>query len=238
MSIGNLVIVGASGHGKVIADIARLNGYEEIVFLDDDTSIHTCAGYPVIGKTDDYGKVKSDNFRNAKAADVVIAIGNCTIRETIQQRFEQHGFPIATLVHPQAVVAESAELGDGTVIMAGAVVNPFARLGKGCIVNTCASVDHDCVVADYVHVAVGAHLCGTVSVGAHTWIGAGAVVSNNVSVCADCMIGAGAVVVKDVEEAGTYVGMPAGKITYSLKMSEIEEGIQNWEKLKKENNAK
>lgn len=166
MSIGNLVIVGASGHGKVIADIARLNGYEEIVFLDDDTSVHTCAGYPVIGKTDDYGKVQPGNFRNAKAVDVVIAIGNSTIRETIQRRFEQQGFPIATLVHPQAVV------------------------------------------------------------------------SNNVSVCADCMIGAGAVVVKDVVEAGTYVGVPAGKITYSLKMSEIEEDIQNWEKLKKENNAK
>ena len=117
--------------------------------------------------------------------------------------------------------------------MAGAVANPFARLGKGCIVNTCVAVDHDCVVADYVHVAVGSHLCGTVSVGAHTWIGAGAVVSNNVSVCADCMIGAGAVVIKDVVEAGTYVGVPAGKITYSLKMSEIEEDIQNWENLKK-----
>lgn len=166
MSIGNLVIVGTSGHGKVIADIARLNGYEEIVFLDDDTSIHTCAGYPVIGKTDDYGKVQPDNFRNAKTVDVVIAIGNCTIWETIQRRFEQQGFPIATLVHPQAVVAESAELGAGTVVMAGAVV------------------------------------------------------------------------VKGVVEAGTYVGVPAGKITYSLKMSEIEEDIQNWEHLKKENNAK
>lgn len=94
MSIGNLVIVGTSGHGKVIADIARLNGYEEIVFLDDDTSIHTCAGYPVIGKTDDYGKVQPDNFRNAKATEVVIAIGNSTIRETIQRRFEQQGFPV------------------------------------------------------------------------------------------------------------------------------------------------
>lgn len=79
---------------------------------------------------------------------------------------------------------------------------------------------------------------GTVSVGTHTWIGAGAVVSNNVSVCADCMIGAGAAVVKDVVEAGTYVGVPAGKITYSLKMSEIEEDIQNWENLKKGHNAK
>ena len=78
--------------------------------------------------------------------------------------------------------------------------------------NTCASVDHDCEVRDYVHVAVGAHLCGTVEVGAYTWIGAGATVSNNVSICPECMIGAGAVVVKDIVEAGTYVGVPAGRV--------------------------
>ena len=98
------------------------------------------------------------------------------------------------------------------MIMAGAVINPYAKLGKGCIVNTCASVDHDCEVRDYVHVAVGAHLCGTVEVGAYTWIGAGATVSNNISICPECMIGAGAVVVKDIVEAGTYVGVPAGRV--------------------------
>lgn len=98
------------------------------------------------------------------------------------------------------------------VIMAGAVINPYVQLGKGCIVNTRASVDHDCNVGDYVHVAVGAHLCGTVEVGAYTWIGAGATVSNNVSICPECMIGAGAVVVKNLEEKGTYVGVPAGRV--------------------------
>ena len=98
-----------------------------------------------------------------------------------------------------------------TVIMAGAVVNPGASVGKGCIVNTCSSVDHDCRVGDYVHIAVGAHLCGTVAVGEGTWIGAGSTVSNNVSVCGECMIGAGAVVVRDITEAGTYLGVPAKK---------------------------
>lgn len=102
-------------------------------------------------------------------------------------------------------MAESAKLDTRTVVMAGAVVNPFTRLGKDCIVNTCVSANHDCVVADYVYVECGAQLCRTVSVGVHIRIGAVAVVSNNVSVCADCMIGTGAVVVKDVVEDGTYV---------------------------------
>lgn len=227
--LSRLVIVGASGHGKVIADIAKLNGYDDIVFLDDDEAVTECAGYPVIGRSCDFSKVEKD---------VVIAIGNAKIRSRIQEQYESRGFHPVTLIHPNATVADSAQIGVGSVIMAGSVINPYAKLGKGGIVNTCASVDHDCEVGDYVHVAVGAHLCGTVSVGAYTWIGAGATVSNNISICPECMIGAGAVVVKNIEEAGVYVGVPAGKISYSMEMSEIEEDIQNWEKLKKEYNAK
>ena len=201
--LSRLVIVGASGHGKVIADIAKLNGYKEIVFLDDNEAVDECAGYPVVGSSCDFTKVEKD---------VVIAIGNAKIRSRIQEQYESQGFHLVTLIHPGATIADSAEIGAGSVIMAGAVINPYAKLGKGCIVNTCASVDHDCVLGDYVHVAVGAHLCGTVEVGAYTWIGAGATVSNNISICPECMIGAGAVVVKDLDEKGTYVGVPAGSV--------------------------
>lgn len=93
--------------------------------------------------------------------------------------------------------------------MAGAVINSGVRIGRGCIINTCSSADHDCDMGDYVHIAVGSHLCGTVSVGDETWIGAGATVSNNISICSECMIGAGAVVTRDITEKGTYVGVPA-----------------------------
>ena len=193
-----LTIIGASGHGKVVADIARLNGYDEIEFLDDDPALHECAGYPVVGNSDMASDVDSDVF---------VAIGNASIRRRVMEGLDEKSFP--TLVHPSASIAGSATLGAGTVVMAGAVVNPDATVGRGCIVNTCASVDHDCVVGDYVHVAVGAHLCGTVSVGDGTWVGAGATVSNNLSVCAGVTIGAGATVVSDVGEPGTYVGCPA-----------------------------
>lgn len=196
-----LAIIGASGHGKVVADIARKNGYKEIVFLDDDESIHECGGYPVIGKSSEAGTID---------ADVIIGIGNAGVRKQIQESIPDE--KMVKLIHPDAVVAEDVAIGKGTVVMAGAVINSGARIGKGCIINTCSSVDHDCKVGDYVHIAVGSHLCGTVSVGDGTWIGAGATVSNNISICPDCMIGAGAVIVKNIDSAGTYMGVPARRI--------------------------
>ena len=193
-----LAIIGASGHGKVVADIARKNGYSEIVFLDDDERIHECGGYPVTGKSAEAGMID---------ADVIVGIGNASVRRRIQESIPDE--KLITLIHPDAVVAEDIVIGTGTVVMAGTVINPGARIGKGCIINTCSCVDHDCEVGDYVHIAVGSHLCGTVSVGNETWIGAGATVSNNVSICSNCMIGAGSVVVKNIDLAGTYFGVPA-----------------------------
>ena len=197
-----LVIIGASGHGKVIADIAKKNGYEEILFLDDNDKLESCAGYPVVGKSEEVYGYK---------CDVAIGIGNAKIRKRIQNELEKAGVSLPVFVHPSAAIADGVTIGVGTVVVAGAVINPGAQIGKGCIINTCASVDHDCVVGDYVHVSVGAHLAGTVVVGECTWIGIGAVVSNNLNVAANCMIGAGATVVGNIEEEGTYVGTPAKK---------------------------
>lgn len=193
-----LAIIGASGHGKVIADIAKKNGYTDIVFLDDNEDVHECGGYSVIGKSSEAGRLN---------ADLIIGIGNAEVRKRIQESVSKER--LATLIHPAAVVAEDVVLGAGTVVMAGAVINSGARIGRGCIINTCSSVDHDCILGDYVHMAVGSHLCGTVIVGSQTWIGAGAIVSNNISVCSNCMIGAGAVIVKNIEESGKYIGVPA-----------------------------
>lgn len=196
-----LAIIGASGHGKVIADIARRIGYSEIVFFDDDESIHECGGYPVVGKSSEAGTID---------VNVIVGIGNAGVRERIQESVDEN--KIVTLIHPDAVVADDVVIDAGTVVMAGAVINPGTHIGKGCIINTCSSVDHDCTVGDYVHVAVGSHLCGTVTVGDGTWIGAGATVSNNISICSDCMIGAGAVIVNDIKKSGTYVGVPAKRV--------------------------
>lgn len=193
-----LVIIGASGHGKVIADIALKKGYDEIVFLDDNKSLTECVGFPVVGKTSEAASVQGDK---------IIAIGNAKIRERMQSTINT-----VTLIHPDAVISRRVEIGEGSVVMAGVVINSDAVIGRGCIINTGASVDHDCVIDDFAHVSVGAHVAGTCHIGERTWIGAGATVSNNVNICSDCMVGAGAVVIKDIEKAGTYVGVPAEQV--------------------------
>lgn len=194
-----LVIIGASGQGRVCADIARLVGYQQIIFLDDGDA--PCAA----GKVNDYP-------RYLQEADFFVAIGNCAVRRKLQTGLEENGASIATLIHPSAVVARDVSVGRGTAIMAGAVVNPGTVLGCGCIVNTCASVDHDCCVGDFVHIAVGASVCGTVCLEEESWIGAGAVIIQGLSICAGCMLGAGTVVVKSITEKGTYLGVPARKV--------------------------
>ena len=196
-----ITILGASGHGKVVADIARLNGYDEITFLGDDVRVTKCGGYPVTGRCEE--ALLHDN-------DIFVAIGNPTLRKKYMELFSDKS--IKTLIHPDAVIAEDAEIGIGTVVMAGVVINPGTRIARGCIINTCSSVDHDCILEDYVHISVGAHLSGTVEVGANTWIGAGATVSNDVRICSGCLIGAGTVVIRDIEVPGTYIGVPAERL--------------------------
>ena len=199
--MNRLIIIGASGHGKVVADIAKLCGYRDIIFLDNDPELKECSGYPVLG---------TDTMTADLDGEVFIAVGNSEIRQRLMDRDFERIFP--TLIHPSAVVAEDVVIGEGSVVMAGSVINPGAKIGKGCIVNTSSSIDHDCAVGDYCHVSVGSHLSGTVILGNHVWIGAGAIVSNNVKVCSDVVIGAGAVVINDVKERGTYIGVPIRKM--------------------------
>lgn len=100
--------------------------------------------------------------------------------------------------------------------MAGAVINPYARIGEGCIINACASIDHDCIVGNFAHISVGAHLAGTVHLGDGVWMGIGSAVSNNLRICGDCVIGAGAIVIHDIDEPGTYIGVPARRLVKNL----------------------
>lgn len=201
--MNDLIIIGASGHGKVVADIAEINGYLNIMFLDDNPEVKVCGNYPVVGGCKEAIKYKE--------ADFVVAIGNNNIRRKIQTELVEAGLNIVSVIHPDAVVAKSVCVGAGTVITAGTVINPDAKIGQGCIINTCSSVDHDCNVGDFVHISVGAHIAGTVEIGDNTWICAGVTVSNNVNITSGCMIGAGAVVINDLTESATYIGVPAKK---------------------------
>lgn len=199
-----VVIIGASGHGKVIADIVIKSGDRVKGFLDDAEDLpESILGIPMLGKVRDFEKFTDCRF--------VIAIGSAAVREKIAGMLEGK-VRWYTAVHPNAVIsALGTKIGEGTVVMANAVINSGAYIGRHCIVNTSAVVEHDNRLEDYVHISPNAALAGTVTVGKRTHIGVGASVRNNLSVCADCIIGAGGVVVKDIGEPGTYIGVPARK---------------------------
>lgn len=194
-----LIIIGAGGHGKVVADIAMKCGYKRISFVDDNTT-GIYMEYPILGTCEVLQEY------NDGETDFVLAVGNNKIRQNLAERLD---LPWTTLVHPSAQIGTHVCLGTDTVVMAGAIINPGTAVGKHCIINTHAVVEHDCHLSDYVHISPNAALGGTVHIGAGCHIGIGATVKNNVTICEDCVIGAGAVVVGDVPEPGTYVGVPA-----------------------------
>ena len=200
----SVIVIGASGHGKVVADIIRCAGDEVAGFLDDNKkSLNNFIGYPVLGSVTEYEKFLESYF--------VVAIGNAEIRQKIADRLQ--GVKWYTAIHPSAVISQiDVEIGEGTVVMANAVVNSGVSIGKHCIINSGAVVEHDNIIEDFVHISVGVKLAGTVHIGKRSWIGIGAVISNNISVCPDCMIGAGGVVVKDISDSGIFVGVPVKKL--------------------------
>lgn len=197
-----LIIIGAGGHGCVVADIAlQCNTYEQIVFLDDRLQ-ENLLGFPVLGKVIDFRKY-------LEGWEFFVAIGDNRIRGGIFSELIKSGANIATLVHPKSYIGSKVKIGKGTVVMAGAVVNPLVVIGDSCIINTCASIDHGCIIGDYTHISVGAHLAGNIKVGNYVFTGIGTTLKNGIAVCDDCIIGAGAVVVKDIKETGVYIGIPA-----------------------------
>lgn len=196
-----LAIIGASGHGKVVADIAEKNGYNEIVFLDD-YSTGECAGYPIVGTSQIIEELSDFEF--------IVAIGDNKIRASKQCMLPQDR--IATLIHPSAVISRRVVVHAGTVIMAGAVINSDVTIGRGCIINTASSVDHDCKLGDYVHLSPGCHIAGNVSIGHGSWLGIGSTIIQSISVCKEVIVGAGGVVIYSIDRSGTYVGNPCRKV--------------------------
>lgn len=203
-----LVIWGASGHARVVADIVRLTGNFNIVgFLDSvdpgRKGTDFC-GAPVLG-----GEEQLEFLREKKIRHLSLGIGDCQARLSLAATVSQFGFELATLVHPGATISEDVFLGPGTVVMAGAVVNPGSTIGENVIVNTSSSVDHDCSVDNGVHIGPGAHLGGGVSIGQGTWVGIGAIVKDKIRIGRGTVIGAGAVVLNDIPDYVIAFGVPA-----------------------------
>lgn len=197
-----VIIIGAGGHGKVIADIIEKCGDKVIGFLDDGARQDEIFGYPILGTSADCQKFCDKEF--------IIAIGNNSIRKKIAEANNNLSF--YTAIHPTAVISRGVEIGFGTCVMAGCVINADTKIGNHAIINSGSVVEHDNTLADFVHLSPGAVLCGTVSVGECTHVGAGVTVRNNTNITGDVIIGVGAAVVADIENPGTYCGVPAKKM--------------------------
>lgn len=206
MSNKKLIIIGASGQGKVCADIAlKMNKWDEIAFLDDNPQIKSVLGLEVVGNT-------KDAIKHVDKCDFFVGIGDNETREKIQKKLEKIGANIPVLIHPNAVIGEDVQIGIGTAVMPGVVINCSTRIGKGCIINTGATIDHDNIIEDYVHISPGVNLAGNVRIGSKTWIGIGSVVINNINISNKCLIGAGSLVIKNITTPGKYVGSPIKKM--------------------------
>jgi sugar O-acyltransferase (sialic acid O-acetyltransferase NeuD family) len=203
-----IILWGGGGHALVVADILRCQGGWEIVgFLDDadaDRRGEAFGGATILG-----GREQLARLREQGVGHAIVAFGDCAARLELADVVRRHGFELATAVHPRSTVARDVSIGAGTVIAAGAILNPAARLGENVIINTAASVDHECVIEDGAHVSPGAHLGGRVRVGRAAWIGIGASVVPRITIGAGSIIGAGAVVIEDVPPGVVAYGVPA-----------------------------
>lgn len=199
-----VVIIGAGGHAKVIADIIEKSGDEIVGFLDDNKEIGTTIinEYKVIGDLNNRFTmaVTKENL------EFIIAIGDNKKREEISH---SPNLKFYTAIHPSAQIGLDVEIKEGTVVMANSCINSSAKIGKHCIINTGAIIEHDNIIEDFVHISPNVALGGTVKIGKNTHVGIGSTIKNNITICENCKIGAGAVVVKDIEKEGTYIGVPA-----------------------------
>ncbi|NQV78290.1 MAG: acetyltransferase [Lutibacter sp.] len=199
-----LSLLGAGGHAKVVIEAAKLSGFL-VDFLYDDDPLKSDTNYgdnKVIGNID-------VNFTGS----LIIAIGNNKIRKLLFTRISKANWQI--IAHPTAIISKDVFIGKGSVIMAGAIIQPGTRIGKHCIINTGVCVDHDCIIGDFVHIAPNCSLAGGVSVGEGTFIGIGSCIVPNITIGSWTNVGAGSVIIKDQPDNCTTLGVPAKPIKFN-----------------------
>jgi UDP-N-acetylbacillosamine N-acetyltransferase len=195
--IKSIAIYGASGHGKVVADIARVNGYDNIVYIDD-------------------GSNKYISFKDflKKNLDIPIAlgIGDNKIRAKLYQKCIDNTLKIQTLIHPNAIISKHIQIGEGTIIMANVVINVDSIIGKCCIINTSSVIEHDNIIGDFVHISPQVACAGNVKIDNYTHIGIGSCIIQGITIGSNSTIGAGSVVVKNIKSYVLAYGNPCKQI--------------------------
>ncbi len=199
-----LVLLGAGGHGAVVADAAMRGGRREVVFADDRwPEVSSLGPWPVLGTIADVLGCL------AETDEVFVSIGDNEIRLRQYLALERERVRLVSIVHPSAVVSSLARVASGCFVAAGVILGPFSSAGPACLMNTAATVDHDGHLGSGVHIGPGAHLGGNVSVGERSWIGIGASVRQGIQIGADVIVGAGAAVVSNIADGQVVLGVPA-----------------------------
>ena len=187
-----IFIYGASGHGLVVADIAKTCGYEKIIFIDDGNN-----SYPTF-----------EDIKNKNVIPMAFGIGNNTIRKKLFDQLKIHHFNMPPLIHPSAIIAPSVDIGEGTVVMPQVVVNAKSQIGKGVILNTSSVIEHENSIEDFVHISPNVALAGNVTIKEQTHIGIGSCVIQGIKIGKNCTIGAGSVVIRNIKNENLAYGNP------------------------------
>lgn len=196
-------ILGVGGHAKVVIDAAIQSAHKIMNVYDDDSSTHGTdfCGYKVKG-----------SIENSIHGQAIIAIGKNTVRQTISKQLSNVNWQ--SIIHPTAIIAEDVEIGEGSVIMAGAIIQPGTKVGRHCIINTGACIDHDCIIEDYTHIAPNCGIAGGVTIGKGAFIGIGTSVAQYIKIGEWTTVGAGSAVITDLPANCTAVGVPAKPIKF------------------------
>jgi sugar O-acyltransferase (sialic acid O-acetyltransferase NeuD family) len=203
-----MLLYGGSGHAKVIIDCLLANNIDIHGIFDDNPDLTSLLNFPVIGYY---------NKDYLPSEELIISIGNNGIRQKVAQTLCHH---FGRVIHPSVLLSTFATLGEGSVLIHQSVVQAGTRIGRHCIINTSASIDHDCIIEDFVHISPNATLSGDVTVGEGTHIGAGATIIQGISIGKWSTIGAGAVVIKNIPDYATVVGVPARVIKIKPELNQ------------------
>tara|TARA_B100000795_G_C22678346_1_gene390749 strand:- start:111 stop:731 length:621 start_codon:yes stop_codon:yes gene_type:complete len=199
-----LAIFGAGGHGKVVAEIAQLCGWTDIVFFDDNDRNTSLENWLIQGNLKKFLLTIKD-FDGS-----FVAIGDNQLRLKIVKLITSNSNNnLVTLIHPNAVISELSKVGVGTVIMAGSIINPFSSIGVSNIINTNSVIEHDNLIGDYVHISPGVNIAGSVTIGNGSWIGIGSTIKQNILIGSNVIVGLGSIVLENLPDNVTAFGSPA-----------------------------
>ena len=192
----SIYIYGASGHGLVVADIAKVCGYDNIIFIDDGENEY----------------LTFEDIKNNNSIPITFGIGSNIIRAKLFEKVKNSGFKIVSLIHPSSIISSNARIGNGSVIMPNVVVNAKAVIGAGVILNTASVIEHECYIEDFVHISPNVALAGNVTVGKLTHVGIGSNVIQGIMIGNNTIVGAGSTVVKNVGNFKKAYGNPCREI--------------------------